>query len=78
MAGTRSLVMSLWSVNDEAAAEFMTALYRHLLDGETKDQALASSMNEIRESKLHPYYWAPFTLLGDPSSLVLATDSCEP
>ena len=77
VAGTRSLVMSLWSVNDQAAADFITALYRHLLNGDTKDQALASSMNEIRESRPHPYYWAPFTLLGDPGALVLAADCGE-
>lgn len=82
-AGARSMLISLWNVNDEATADFMSSFYLCLLRGETKDRALNEAMRKTREQRPHPYYWAAFTLLGDPRSLPESPpperlDKCQP
>jgi CHAT domain-containing protein len=66
-AGAPSLVVSLWTVNDSSTAEFMKELYQCLERGETKRQALRAAHVRIKAERPHPYYWAPFVLIGDPS-----------
>ena len=63
-AGAQSLVLSLWEVHDESTREFMIALYTRLQQGLGKRAALQGAMLELRERYPHPYYWAPFTLIG--------------
>ncbi|BDS09461.1 CHAT domain-containing protein [Aureispira anguillae] len=68
-AGTPSLVVSLWQVNDHSTSVIMTYFYNYLAEGMPKDQAL-------RQAKLdyiamtttwaaHPAFWSPFIQLGD-------------
>ena len=72
-AGARSLVMSLWSVEDAATSTFMQIFYRHLLRGESKVQALRAAqcafIAHTDSSHVHPYYWAAFRLVGDTGPL---------
>lgn len=72
-AGARSLVMSLWSVEDAATSEFMQLFYRHLLSGESKVQALRAAQCAFiaRSGSMytHPYYWGAFRLVGDTGPL---------
>ena len=63
-AGTPSLVVSLWMVNDRSTAQLMCRFYKGLLDGLTKAHALREAILEVKSVFLHPYYWAPFILLG--------------
>ncbi|GAC1652278.1 MAG: CHAT domain-containing protein [Ktedonobacteraceae bacterium] len=74
-AGARSLVMSLWSVEDNATNELMQCFYQHLLNGESKVQALRAAQCELLHSPTsnysHPYFWAAFRLVGDGSPLQL-------
>lgn len=68
-AGSASVVSSLWNVDDASTAQFMKSFYRHLLNGDTKAAALRSSKIEMmRLENRHPFYWAPFVLMGDPYS----------
>lgn len=71
IAGAQTLVMSLWSVDDEATRELMVEFYRRLLAGEGKANALRHAQEELRKKPEydHPYYWAAFVLLGDPGPL---------
>lgn len=67
-AGARRVVVSLWRVNDRAAAELMARFYRKLLhEGHSAATALALAQDSMRreEAWSAPYYWAGFTLLGD-------------
>jgi CHAT domain-containing protein/tetratricopeptide (TPR) repeat protein len=72
-AGTASLVISLWPVEDNATTDLMKLFYEHLLKGESKVQALrAAQCQFMRHDNLeyaHPYFWAAFRLVGDPSPL---------
>lgn len=65
-AGASSLVASLWKVNDESTAALAVEFYSELLRGRTKTEALRGAALRVRERYPHPYYWAPFVLLGDP------------
>jgi CHAT domain-containing protein len=63
-AGARSLMLSLWDVNDRSTAEFMTLFYGRLGQSKNNAAALAEATKELREQYPHPYYWAPFVLVG--------------
>jgi len=65
-AGASSLAASLWKVNDEATVDLAVEFYRALLAGRTKPEALRRAALRTRSRLRHPYYWAPFVLLGDP------------
>jgi CHAT domain-containing protein/tetratricopeptide (TPR) repeat protein len=63
-AGAPSLVVSLWAVNDRSTAEIMEGFYAHLRAGRDKRAALRLAELEALERFGHPYYWAPFVLMG--------------
>jgi CHAT domain-containing protein/tetratricopeptide (TPR) repeat protein len=63
-AGARSLLLSLWDVDDRGTAEFMQLFYSNLLQKRGKAEALRSAMLDLRNRYPHPYYWAPFRLIG--------------
>ena len=66
-AGARSVLVSLWAIDDEATMEFMITFYRHLHRGCSASVALHQSMKCLRESEKfgEVEYWAPFILIGD-------------
>jgi len=72
-AGARSLVMSLWSVEDTATSELMQLFYQNLMRGESKVQALqaaqCSLIHQTSSIYTHPYFWAAFRLVGDVGPL---------
>ena len=63
-SGAQSLVLSLWDVHDESTKEFMVEFYTRMQGGESKCEAVRSAMIELRKRYPHPYYWAPFSLIG--------------
>lgn len=63
-AGAQSLVLSLWDVHDRSTQEFMVSFYKGLQQGLPKASAMQSAMLELRKRYAHPYYWAPFLLIG--------------
>ena len=65
-AGARSLLLSLWDVNDRSTAAFMREFYQSWLGGRSKAEALQDAVRAIRSEEPHPYYWAPFYLVGNP------------
>jgi CHAT domain-containing protein len=65
-AGTRSILATLWSIDDRKAAELMKRFYGHLVRGKSKDQALQAAQQDlIRSRTSRPYHWAAYTLIGD-------------
>ncbi len=67
VAGVPTQVVSQWSVDDAATAQLMRVFYSHLKAGEGKSQALRQAALSLQQGKghHHPYYWAPFLLMGD-------------
>ena len=71
-AGSKSVVVSLWDVNDKYTSYFMKAFYKQLANGESKATALQLAKLEfINNYSANPYYWSAFILSGDPSSINL-------
>ncbi len=74
-AGSPSVCVSLWKVPDRPTAEFMEAFYRFLLRGKSKDGSPLDKAEALRQAQLeaielggptaHPFFWAPFVLLGE-------------
>jgi len=63
-AGAQSLVLSLWDVQDSTTRDFMVAFYTRLQQGSSRAVALQQAMQEVRNAHPHPFYWAPFVLIG--------------
>ena len=63
-AGAATLVVSLWLVQDETTAELMGGWYGRLSAGEGRAAALRAAQLDLKERHPHPYYWAPFVLIG--------------
>jgi CHAT domain-containing protein len=80
-AGTPSLVVSLWQVNDYSTAEIMKYFYQNLANGMQKDQALRQAKLyyiKIAEGiAAHPAFWSPFIQLGDSRSIELKAKGHE-
>lgn len=66
-AGCPNIVMSLWQVDDQATKLIMESFFQHIQQGLKKDEALRQAkLSYIRSTKQnHPFYWAPFVLIGD-------------
>lgn len=65
-AGAPSLLLSLWTVDDEATAELMTSFYQHLLTGHNPAGALRAAQLHLLEKQPHPFFWSPFMIVGRP------------
>jgi CHAT domain-containing protein len=69
-AGARRVAVRLWDVSDEATAELMTQFYREMLGA--RRRAPADALRQAQISLLrgrqwsNPFYWATFTLQGEP------------
>ena len=63
-AGATTLVASLWLVQDETTAELMEKWYEHLREGVGRATALRNAQLALKDRYPHPYYWAPFVLIG--------------
>jgi len=63
-AGAATLVVSLWLAHDRATAELMTDWHAHMRRGEPPAAALRLAQLAVKARYAHPFYWAPFILIG--------------
>ena len=70
-AGARSVLVSLWAIDDKATQEFMKNFYQTLVSGMRASEALNQTMKCMRDSDQfnQEKYWAPFVLIGDDIKL---------
>ncbi|XP_029183805.2 tetratricopeptide repeat protein 28-like [Acropora millepora] len=75
-AGARSVLVTLWAIDDEATMVFMKSFYQHLKEGKTASAAIHQSMKSFRESEefWEMRYWAPFQLIGDDVKIEFEAD----
>ena len=69
-AGAKSIVTTLWEVNDKSTSELMRYFYRELNRGKDKDEALrAARLRYLKEQTsvemCHPFFWSAFVPVGD-------------
>ncbi|HUV51333.1 MAG TPA: CHAT domain-containing protein [Anaerolineae bacterium] len=88
LAGAKSIIVSLWSVESNSTAVLMKRFYSHLKLGRSKEEALRLAKQELKSQSLastdlsrgvtiagrdkkiqtgasHPFFWAPFILIGE-------------
>jgi CHAT domain-containing protein len=79
-AGARSLLISLWLVEDASTAQLMEKFYQGVLEGQSRAGALRNAQRALltaaREGSrppgwAHPYFWAPFRLLGAAGPIIV-------
>ncbi|WP_299258384.1 CHAT domain-containing protein [uncultured Aquimarina sp.] len=73
-AGAKSLVTTLWKINDQTTSELMQEFYKNLDASFSKDKALREAKLtylKTAEDELltHPYYWSGFMISGDTTAL---------
>ena len=64
-AGARAVLLSLWDVQDVSTAEYMACFYEKLAGGCSAAVASHQAVRQLRSRYEHPFYWAPFHLIGD-------------
>ncbi len=72
IAGAKTVIMSLWPIEDEATRQWMTTLYsEHFVGGKSTPEAVrAATLEALRNRRAkhqstHPFYWGAFIAAGD-------------
>lgn len=69
LAGTKTLIMSLWKISDQKTPELMEEFYDRILSGQSRAKALREAQLTLKKKYPHPKYWGAFICLGNPSPL---------
>ena len=67
-AGARSVIQSLWRVDDDATRQLMSDMYARLRSGAGRAEALRAAQRAFlihAKGRSHPAFWASFSLVGD-------------
>ena len=75
LAGAKSIITTLWNINDEETPKLMQMFYRNLKEGMTKDAALRQAKIDYIQTGKHPepYFWAAFVPIGDMQPIPLGS-----
>jgi len=73
-AGAKSLVNTLWKINDKSSVKLMEYFYHGLSTGKSKAKALRDAKLKYLETTddnllKHPYYWSAFVVSGNVSPI---------
>ena len=64
IAGSKSVLVSLWPVASKATEDLMVLFYGYIQDDVPADTALRAAKQDIMDTRPHPFFWAPFILVG--------------
>lgn len=62
-SGCKSILMTLWEVDDRCSQRFMQAFYQALMSGSLPEEALSSAKTAVKAEYPDPHFWAPFILI---------------
>jgi CHAT domain-containing protein/Flp pilus assembly protein TadD len=65
VAGAKSIIMSLWTVNDETTQEMMSIFYKNWLSGKNKREAFKEAQLELKKKYPEFCYWGAFVMVGE-------------
>jgi len=72
-AGAKSIITTLWQINDRFSANLMTQFYDNLKKGMPKDEALQTAKTDFiknqKERNAHPHFWAGFIPIGNMNAI---------
>lgn len=63
-AGARSVLLSLWMVDDEATDQMMVDFYQETMSGRSLSASLRAAQMKMLAETPHPFFWSPFILVG--------------
>ena len=63
-AGSPTVMMSLWMIDDEATTELMAAFYEELAVTKSPAASLRAAQIKLLKHRPHPFFWSPFVLVG--------------
>ncbi|MGC8659587.1 MAG: CHAT domain-containing tetratricopeptide repeat protein [Desulfomonilaceae bacterium] len=67
-AGAKSVLMSLWEVEEKSATTLAESFFRHRKEGKTRLDSLKAARDDIRKASYnHPFFWSAFILVGEAS-----------
>ena len=70
-SGARSVLVSLWALEDSATEHFMRRFYKNLMRGKSASESLHQAMKWMRDHGFSDVSeWAPFLLIGDDVKFV--------
>ena len=70
-SGARSVLVSLWALEDSATEHFMRRFYKNLMRGKSASESLHQAMKWMRDHGFSDVSeWAPFLLIGDDVTFV--------
>lgn len=74
-SGSKSVITSLWNVNDKKSTTIMSSFYTHLWAGKSVNQSLGKAKRDYLNNtssvvQAHPYYWATFIAIGNTHSSI--------
>ena len=65
VAGADAIIMSMWTVDDNATQELMTNFYEEWLKSGNKHQSFITAQKRLKEKRSAPYYWGAFVMVGN-------------
>ncbi|SEG12226.1 CHAT domain-containing protein [Algoriphagus boritolerans] len=78
-AGSASVVMSMWAIDEKASAEILTSFYSNLSKGMAKNTSLREAklqfLDGAPDELAHPYFWGGLGLIGDPAPISGQSDN---
>jgi len=73
-AGVPSIIMTLWSVEDQSGSILMSKFYQNLEEGLRIDEALQEAklqyLQEADQLSAHPYLWSSYVSIGSTDALI--------
>jgi CHAT domain-containing protein len=65
-AGSESVILGLWQINDESTAKLFIDMYRNLRESSKAEALRQAKLSLLKDpATSHPYFWAPFILAGN-------------
>ena len=65
IAGAEAVIMSMWTVDDDATQELMTNFYEEWLTTGDKHKSFITAQKRLKEKRGAPYYWGAFVMVGN-------------